>query len=79
MALWFSGACVLKYLAIALTILVSVLAFSPVCEPLTADFVAGFNPPIEQRTDKDFYMLVFQQRDGNWHQCKSRISRAMFF
>jgi len=38
-----------------------------------------FNVPIEQRTDRDFYLRVFQQRDGQWYQCKTWISRFFFF
>lgn len=71
----------LKLLAIALTLVAALIALTlwPVGEPLTAEFVAGFDPPIEQRADTDFYMRVFQMRDGDWHQCKTRISRALFF
>jgi hypothetical protein len=55
------------------------LALRPICVPLTADDLAGFNVPIEQRTDRDFYLAVFQHRDGRWYQCKTWISRALFF
>jgi hypothetical protein len=48
----------------------------PVCIPLPADFpTAG----IAQRQDRDFYMRVFQFRDGRWCQCKTYLSRRMFF
>ena len=55
------------------------LAFRPVCVPLSPEAVAGFTSPIEQRTDRDFYLRVFQQRGGQWHQCKTWISRQFFF
>jgi hypothetical protein len=54
-------------------------ALWPVCVPLTAEQVVSFQPSIAQRTDKDFHLRIFQQRAGQWHQCKTRISRAMFF
>ena len=55
-------------------------ALRPVCRPLTADDLAQFNVPIEQRTDRDMYYLpVFQQRDGQWYHCKTWLSRQLFF
>lgn len=53
--------------------------FRPVCVPLSSEDLANFNVPIEQRTDRDFYVRVFQKRDGQWHQCKTWISRQFFF
>ena len=67
----------------ALVFLVPVAALifllHPVCVPLTAEDLKTFNVPIEQRTDRDFYLKVFQQRDGQWYQCKTWISRFLFF
>ncbi len=54
-------------------------AFRPVCVPLSAEDIQRFNVPIEQRTDRDFYLKVFQQRDGQWYQCKTWLSRQFFF
>ena len=51
----------------------------PVCVPLSAEQLAGFTAPIETRTDREFYMRVFQQRDGRWYQCKTWLSRQFFF
>ena len=51
----------------------------PVCVPLSTEDLAGFNVPIEQRTDRDLYLQVFQQRHGHWHQCKTWLSRQFFF
>jgi len=51
----------------------------PVCVPLSRDDLARFNTPIEQRTDRDFYVTVFQRRDHQWYQCKTWISRQLFF
>lgn len=54
-------------------------AVRPVCVPLTQEAVAGFDVPPDQRTDRDFYLRVFQLRNGQWHQCKTWISRRFFF
>ena len=51
----------------------------PVCVPLTTDDLRNFTLPIEQRTDRDFYLRVFQQRGGQWYQCKTWMSRQFFF
>jgi len=64
-------------LAVAITIIG--WAFHPVCVPLSADDLKDFNIPIAERTDRDFYLKVFQQRDGQWYQCKTWISRQFFF
>ena len=54
-------------------------ALRPVCVPLTDENLAQFTVPIEQRTDRDVYLQVFQRRDGRWHQCKTWLSRELFF
>jgi hypothetical protein len=55
-------------------------ALRPVCRPLSAEDLAQFNVPIEQRTDRDtYYLRVFQHRDGQWHHCKTWLSRQLFF
>ena len=56
-----------------------VFVLHPVCVPLTADNLKTFNVPIELRTDRDFYLKVFQRRSGQWYQCKTWISRFFFF
>lgn len=56
-----------------------VFVLHPVCVPLTAADLKTFNVPIEQRTDRDFYLKVFQRRSGQWYQCKTWISRFFFF
>ncbi|HMX42568.1 MAG TPA: hypothetical protein PKB12_02505 [Elusimicrobiota bacterium] len=55
-----------------------VYLFQPVCVPLTDEDLKSFNGPIEQRTDRDFYLKVFQKKNGRWHQCKTRVSRLFF-
>ena len=55
------------------------IAFRPVCVPLSSADLAQFDPPIEARTDRDFYGRVFQQRDRRWYQCKTWLSRRFFF
>jgi hypothetical protein len=68
---WLIAPVVLAGLAVAL--------FRPVCVPLSPEQVAAFNSPIESRSDRDFYLKVFQQRDGRWFQCKTWLSRQFFF
>jgi hypothetical protein len=53
----------------------------PVCVPIADEDLKSFTPvPIEQRTDHDLFgFRTFQQRDGHWCQCKSWISRQLFF
>lgn len=51
----------------------------PICVALSDEDLRGLNVPIEQRVDKDFYIQVFQQRDGRWFQCKTWLSRQLFF
>ena len=53
--------------------------FRPVCVPLSAADLQGFNVPIEQRQDRDMYVKVFQRRDDGWYQCKTWLSRQLFF
>jgi hypothetical protein len=62
-------------------LLVALVVWSlrPVCVPLTVDDLRGFNVPIEQRTDRDLYLQVFQRRRGQWYQCKMWLSRQLFF
>jgi hypothetical protein len=55
------------------------LVLRPVCVAISDDELAQFTAPIEQRTDRDFYLKVFQFRGGQWHQCKTWLSRELFF
>jgi hypothetical protein len=66
-------------IVVAIVVLLGIAALRPVCVPLTQEDLAGFNVPIEQRTDRDMYLRVFQQRDGQWFQCKTWLSRQFFF
>ena len=54
-------------------------ALRPICVPLSSADLAQFNSPIEGRTDRDLYLRVFQLREGQWHQCKTWLSRQLFF
>jgi hypothetical protein len=54
-------------------------ALRPVCVAIPADTLAGFDGPIEERRDRDFYLQVFQKRADGWYQCKTWISRTLFF
>ena len=51
----------------------------PVCVALSEAEAAAVDGPIASRTDRDLLGPVFQYRDGQWHQCKSWISRQFFF
>jgi hypothetical protein len=68
------------YVVVSL-ILVGAIAWAlhPVCVPLSSEDLRAFTTPIDQRTDRDLYLRVFQLRDGKWHQCKMWISRRFFF
>ena len=71
----------MKYVGVAAIVLLVLIgmAMRPVCVPIPDDSLAQFTVPIEQRADRDFYVKVFQQRDGRWHQCKTWLSRQLFF
>jgi hypothetical protein len=60
-------------------IVLGLYALRPVCVPVSAETAGGFDPPIATRTDRDLYVRVFQRREGQWHQCKTWISRTLFF
>jgi len=64
---------------VAVIAVVATFALRPVCVPLSEQDLAGFNTPIETRTDHDFYLQVFQQAHGRWYQCKTWLSRQFFF
>ena len=65
--------------AFVLSTAAATLALRPVCVALSPADLAAFDPPIETRTDHDFYLRVFQQMDGGWYQCKTWLSRRLFF
>jgi hypothetical protein len=68
------------YVAILLLLAAALaLALRPVCVPLSRADLASFDTPIEARTDHDLYLQVFQQIDGRWFQCKTWLSRQLFF
>ncbi len=62
-----------------ITVLIFAFLFHPVCVPIPDEDLKNFNVPIEQRTDRDFYLRVFQKKNGQWCQCKTWISRFFFF
>ena len=51
----------------------------PVCVVIGEQELRSFNVPIEQRTDRDLYLKVFQQEGTQWFQCKTWLSRQFFF
>jgi len=68
-------------LAVAIVILLgaAIFALRPICVEIPDQELLQFTSPIEQRIDRDVYLKVFQQRNGRWHQCKTWISRQLFF
>ena len=68
---------------VALIVIVTILGwfiFRPVCVPLTSEDLSQFSPPIEQRTNERGMIYHFwQQKGGQWYQCKSAIEREFFF
>ncbi len=71
-------------IVIACFLAFSVFLLRPVCAPIGDQGLKRFNPPIEERQDRDFYMKIFQERDGRngeekWQQCKTWVSRFFFF
>jgi hypothetical protein len=58
---------------------VTAFALWPVCVPVFPEQVAGFQPPISERNDGYLFGKVFQQKGGQWYQCKTRVARAFFF
>ncbi len=66
-------------IVIACFLAFSVFLLRPVCVPISDQGLKRFHPPIEERQDRDFYMKIFQERDGKWHQCKTWVSRFFFF
>lgn len=68
-----------KIATIAIIIGLIIYAFRPVCVPLTDEDLKSFNVPIEQQTSsRDFYLKIWQFKNGKWHQCKTAISRFFF-
>jgi len=57
----------------------SLVALRPVCLQLSAEDLRESPLPIERRTDGDFYLKVFQKRNQQWYQCKTWISRKLYF
>lgn len=60
-------------------VIILFLMFRPICVPLSDEDVKRFNPPIEMRMDKNFYIKTFQKKDNQWYRCKTWISRKFFF
>ena len=56
-----------------------IFALRPVCQPLSDKDLKSFTTPIEHRTDKDFWVQIFQKRGDRWLHCKTWISRQFFF
>jgi hypothetical protein len=85
--LWFFGAVLLaqKKQWVVLGLLVAgtlgglAFMFSPVCIPIENGEQEAAQYHYSERQDKDFYVKVFQEQNGQWHHCKTWISRQFFF
>ncbi len=68
-------------LAILLFLMVgaTVFLFRPVCVPIENGEQEAEKYHYAEREDRNFYVKVFQKRDGQWHHCKTWISRQFFF
>ncbi len=71
-------------IVIACFLAFSVFLLRPVCAPIGDQSLKRFNPPIEERQDRDFHIKIFHKRDGQnraekWHQYKTWVSRFFFF
>lgn len=66
---------------VAAAALAALAAFglSPVCEPLDREQISSMKPPLAERADRDIYVRVFQKHDGQWFECKTRLSRLFSF
>jgi hypothetical protein len=56
-----------------------IFMFRPVCMPIHNGEQQGAQYRYSERQDKDFHVKVFQEQDGQWHHCKTWISRQFFF
>jgi len=85
--LWIFGAVFLakkkRWLALALLVVGTLGSFTfmfrPVCVPIENGEQEAAKYQYSERQDKDFYVKVFQKQDGQWHHCKTWISRQFFF
>jgi len=85
--LWFLGVVMLagKKQWVALGLLIAgtlgglIFMFRPVCVPIENGEQQAAQYRYSERQDKDFYVKVFQKQDGQWHHCKTWVSRQFFF
>lgn len=85
--LWFFGAAFLvrkkRWLALGLLVAGTLgglaFMFRPVCVPIENGEQAAAQYHYSERQDKDFYVKVFQQQNGQWLHCKTWVSRQFFF
>lgn len=69
-----------KILALVGIALLFVFLFRPVCVPINERSSEDFNSSMARRSERMFYgVKVFQKRNGQWYQCKTWISRFVFF
>ncbi len=70
----------MKWIVFGILLLVSILfLFWPVCVAIPSESLKGFAPPIEMRvSERGMIWKTWQQKNGNWYQCKSRFERLGF-
>jgi hypothetical protein len=62
----------------ALVIGVTAYLLRPVCVPLGQDNLSSFNIPATQRmAQRDLYLTVWQEKGGQWSQCKTYLTRLL--
>ena len=55
-----------------------VFLLRPVCAPLGQENLARFNVPAQQRMQqRDWYLHVWQQKSGQWYECRTYLSRHL--
>ena len=72
---------VMIFTGLAAIIMIAVMGYflRPVCVPLTQANLSSFNVPLKQRLEaRDFYVRVWQEKRGQWYQCKTHVSWLMF-
>lgn len=72
-----------QWIAFAIILLLMVgttmFIFRPVCVLIENGEEEAEKYNYAEREDHNFYVKVFQKRDGQWHHCKTWISRQFFF
>ncbi|MFZ1627091.1 MAG: hypothetical protein WAT81_04785 [Candidatus Moraniibacteriota bacterium] len=69
----------MKWFLIAIAVLGVTALVWPVCVVLSTDSLKEFSPSIEKRiSERGMIWKIWQFKDGDWYQCKSRLERFGF-